>query len=177
MLKAVYQFSRNPCCAWIFLLGGTFVRQNKVLVMKLSVKAMIFHGGRLLLLQKKDKEGLHPWEFPGGGVQSGEDFEEALIREVGEETGLSIRILSLGSIWTYHRDETQQLDGVIFIAAADSDVVTLSDEHLDYRWVTPEEFPSYHLQESLQESLARMARFDVEQGQAVKEAFFSKISK
>ena len=143
--------------------------------MKMSVKAMIFYDGRLLLLQKKDKEGLHPWEFPGGGVQSGEDFEQALLREVQEETGLNIHILSVGSIWVYRRDATQQLDGIIFIAEALRDTVVISNEHLDFRWVTPAEFPSYRLQDSLQDSLARMKRFDWKQGNALQESFFKNI--
>ena len=53
---------------------------------------MIFHEGKLLLLQKNDAEGLHHWEFPGGGLRFTEDFEAGLRREVSEETGLSIAL-------------------------------------------------------------------------------------
>ena len=42
--------------------------------MGLSVKAMIFHNGKMLLLQKNDPEGKHPWELPGGGLCRDEDF-------------------------------------------------------------------------------------------------------
>lgn len=143
--------------------------------MKLSVKAMIFHGGRLLLLQKKDKEGLHPWEFPGGGVQPGEDFETALLREVQEETGLSIKLLSVSGTWTYRRDEHQQLDGIIFVAEASTDKVIISDEHLAYRWITPAEFPTYCLQESLQHSLWQMKSLDVLKGYDLQQAFFGAV--
>lgn len=141
-------------------------------IMKLSVKAMIFFDGAVLLLQKKDKEGLHPWEFPGGGVQPGEDLEQALLREVTEETGLSIRIISLGSTWVYRRSPTQQLDGVVFIAETATDKVTLSDEHLDFRWVKPADFCSYRLQESLQEALQHMKDFDVMRGSRLAADYF-----
>ena len=40
--------------------------QERNVLMGLSVKAMVFHDGKLLILQKNDIEGLHPWEFPGG---------------------------------------------------------------------------------------------------------------
>ena len=64
--------------------------QERNVLMGLSVKAMVFHDGKLLLLQKNDIEGRHPWEFPGGGLLFHEDFEVGLRREVQEETGLSI---------------------------------------------------------------------------------------
>ena len=48
----------------------------------LSVKAMIFFEGTLLLLQKNDGEKVHHWEFPGGGLRRGENFLAALKREV-----------------------------------------------------------------------------------------------
>ena len=62
--------------------------QEERVHMGLSVKAMIFHAGRLLVLQKNDPEGLHHWEFPGGGLRRDEDFAMAVHREVMEETGL-----------------------------------------------------------------------------------------
>ena len=52
--------------------------QEVNVLMGLSVKAMIFHEGKLLLLQKNDAEGLHHWEFPGGGLRFTEDFEAGL---------------------------------------------------------------------------------------------------
>ena len=143
--------------------------------MSMSVKAMIFYGGKLLLLQKKDKEGHHPWEFPGGGVQDGENFEEALQREVQEETGLSVRILSVGGVWCYKREGDQQLNGVIFTAEAFRDEVHLSSEHLDYSWVTPHEFPQYPIHQSLCKSLAAMRLFDVKKGGQLQQDFLSHI--
>ncbi len=55
------------------------------------VGAAIFQHDALLLLRRiPDYPGL--WELPGGSVEEGEKLEEALSREVREETGLSVSI-------------------------------------------------------------------------------------
>lgn len=124
--------------------------------MCLSVKCMVFCDGELLLLQKKDKEGLRPWEFPGGGLEFGEDFKQAAMREVREETGLGVEILEIAGLWSYARSREQFLTGIIFIAQSKHKKVTLSGEHTAYAWVRPEDFAKYTLQESLQAALAQI---------------------
>lgn len=54
--------------------------------------ALVDADGRVLIQQRpegKDLAGL--WEFPGGKVEAGERPEETLIREVGEELGITVR--------------------------------------------------------------------------------------
>jgi A/G-specific adenine glycosylase len=53
---------------------------------------VIVEGGRVFI-QKRPENGLLPnlWEFPGGKVRPGETPEQAVVREIGEETGLAVR--------------------------------------------------------------------------------------
>jgi 8-oxo-dGTP diphosphatase len=39
-----------------------------------------------ILLMWRNKEGKEYWTFPGGGVEGDEKYEDAVIRELGEET-------------------------------------------------------------------------------------------
>lgn len=142
--------------------GGIRMAQEERVIMGLSVKAMVFFEGRLLLLQKNDAEGLHHWEFPGGGLHFTEDFEAGLRREVQEETGLSVDLEAPVGIWSYQKRDGQFLNGVIFSALAHSGDVVLSDEHLAYRWVSPGEFHTYRIHGSLQRSLRQMKGFAYE---------------
>ncbi len=54
---------------------------------------VIFRRGRILI-DRRNEDGLLGglWEFPGGKVQRGESFIEALIREVREEVNVEIRV-------------------------------------------------------------------------------------
>jgi len=55
--------------------------------------ALIFHGGRLLIAQRHADAHLGGlWEFPGGKRESGETFEQCLVREIREELGVEISV-------------------------------------------------------------------------------------
>lgn len=63
-------------------------------VIRNSAKAVIVHGGRVLL-QKAVWDGHDVHFLPGGGQNSGEPLDETATREVLEETGLAVRVLRL----------------------------------------------------------------------------------
>ncbi len=57
--------------------------------------------GRILLLQYEDDHGPW-WGTPGGGVETGESFEDAARREAGEELGLIAPVLE--PLWDLHAE-------------------------------------------------------------------------
>ncbi len=102
----------------------------------ISVKGVLIHDGRVLLLLNERDE----WDLPGGRPDPGEDHRAALAREVREETGLSVEV---GAALHEHLFEVlpEKLPGrfvriLPFVCrlSGDSDVV-LSHEHRDVRWL------------------------------------------
>ncbi|RJO70672.1 NUDIX domain-containing protein [Nocardia panacis] len=60
-------------------------------VQQLVVGAVVAHGGKVLLLQRPADDFMGGiWELPSGKVDPGEPLDQALVREVKEETGLDI---------------------------------------------------------------------------------------
>lgn len=104
---------------------------------RLSAKVVIHDdSGRCLLLKRSLSSKGNPgkWDLPGGKVDSAETFEHALLREVTEETGLSI---SLGRVLGAAESElpTTRIVYLILEAHLESGEVCLSDEHDEYIWV------------------------------------------
>src|SRR3954469_7876421 len=55
-------------------------------------------AGRLLLVRRANEPGRGLWSVPGGRVEPGETSEEAVVREVAEETGLRVVVTGLAGV-------------------------------------------------------------------------------
>ncbi|MDD6036672.1 MAG: NUDIX domain-containing protein [Lachnospiraceae bacterium] len=65
---------------------------------------MVFNGSKVLVQDKKD-EDYSGITFPGGHVEKGESFTDAVIREVFEETGLKISSPKICGIKDWMRED------------------------------------------------------------------------
>jgi 8-oxo-dGTP pyrophosphatase MutT (NUDIX family) len=109
-----------------------------------SMKAFIVDGDRLLLLQESTERKF--WEMPGGRIDVGEELvpsPDILRRELTEELGSDIRYDIIGPVVTWARQFPKKTGEFIFFVGYAcryvSGHITLSHEHVDYRWVTQQE--------------------------------------
>src|ERR1035438_7612472 len=65
-----------------------------------SVEAVIMIGNALLFLRRKNEPAKGEWWFPGGRIKKGESLEQALCREIKEETGLQISAHKLINVYS-----------------------------------------------------------------------------
>lgn len=101
-----------------------------------------------VLLQRRSDNGA--WGIPGGAMEPGETFEETARREVFEETGLTVRSLTLvgtnsgpGAYYVYPNGDAVHLAGVIFASRDFSGQLHASDaETVDLRWFSPTALPN-----------------------------------
>ena len=92
------------------------------------------------------------WEPPAGRLQKGEGFKEGAVRELYEETGLLVAPGRILATWVGKAPSGGLLAAVTFAGRAVEGEVRLSDEHLDHRWVTVEEWttlPSWWSRENI----------------------------
>jgi 8-oxo-dGTP diphosphatase len=104
------------------------------------VKAGIVHDGRILVLDPSEAERHGEHDLPGGKVEYDEDPVAALMREVLEETGLSIDVVAPVRMWSVIRANGNQMVGVTWACRAEGNV-TLSAEHVAYQWIAREDIP------------------------------------
>lgn len=114
---------------------------------------------KLLLLQStKLKSEPETWGVPAGKLEKNENAEEAARRELFEETGISVddssQIQSLGALYM----RKPGIDYVYHLFCVNLDNVpsiTLSNEHQDYRWSSPEEIDKMALMCGAKEALMK----------------------
>lgn len=113
----------------------------------IATKAFIEHEGKVLIVRESTqyKDGTNPGKFdvPGGRLNPGERFDEALRREVKEETGLEVEIhepIHVGEWRPVVREEPWQVVGVFFRVTCSSKEVTASVDHNELKWIDPAKY-------------------------------------
>lgn len=116
----------------------------------MGVGGIVVHEGRVLLVRRGKEPLRGRWVVPGGTVELGETLEEAVIREVLEETGILVRPLEVMTVF----DRIERQDGgrvayhyviVDYRCALVSGRLEAATDALDAAWVTEDDLGRYDL--------------------------------
>ena len=128
----------------------------------LSAKVIVLDGeGRCLLLKRSmiSKGNPGKWDLPGGKVDAGEDLEHGLLREVAEETGLTISLQRvLGAAESEVPD--RRVAYLILEGSVETGQVQLSSEHDDYIWVDRHDLAKVDLAEQFRPFIETYSRMN-----------------
>ena len=119
----------------------------------------IARGTRVLFIRRAAGAFLGGrWELPGGTVEPGEPYEAAAVREVAEETGLRVVVVSELSrdSWPDVGGRPLRIHARIYTAREDgtAEVVLNPEEHDDFAWLTPAEAAERDLLDHVRRALA-----------------------
>jgi len=136
--------------SWYLILWLIHLRQP----LRKNVLAVILNSENKFLVVNRKYDPQH-WQFPQGGIDGNETEEEAVLREVKEETGLSkLKIATkLNRLNRYYwppeilkkRKERKkdkfcgQVQRIIILKQTEAETPNPQEEHLDYKWVTKRE--------------------------------------
>ncbi len=105
---------------------------------------MIIKKAGAIILSKKDPSSIlllyqdqhHDWSFPKGHVELGETGEEAARREVKEETGLSVEIISSLTMMNYvHPNGNPILLEMYLVQSKNDDDLQLEKVGDEFAWI------------------------------------------
>jgi len=109
--------------------------------------------GRLLLIKRGHEPGAGLWSLPGGRIEPGETDAEALIREMLEETGLTVEPGRLLGRVQRPGAGGDVIDIRDYAATVTGGTLRAGDDAADARWAAAEELAALELTEGLVEFL------------------------
>lgn len=129
---------------------------NIPLILNFSAACILDKQGRLLLQKRGDTSCFNEWGLPGGAWEFGESAEEALRREVREETGLEIKVNRLIGVYSkyfseYDNGDKSQTSVILFECNPMSENLIIDGkETLELKYFEPNKLPkifnSQHLE-------------------------------
>jgi 8-oxo-dGTP diphosphatase len=121
-----------------------------------AVKAFIVYNNKILILKEslkyQDGSNIGKYDVVGGRVKPGQRFDESLLREIKEETGLDVKIGKPFFVNEWRpviKGDQWQIIGTFFECSTDSDQVILSEDHDDFQWIDPSKYKQYNLIDNL----------------------------
>jgi 8-oxo-dGTP diphosphatase len=120
------------------------MREERIHKIEVHVAGICFSGDNVLVLKRSPSRKLYPnlWECGGGAVWPGENFEEALKREMKDEAGIIVEpIMALKTYEILVPDsEQKKIPGLRivcrFIGFVSGKEPQISKEHTGWKWIT-----------------------------------------
>jgi mutator protein MutT len=125
-----------------------------------AVGVLLIERDTILLIQRAKPPAAGKWSVPGGKVELGESLEEAALRELREETGLSCKLGPICEVLDrVMRNAQKEIEYhyviLDFLGHSPEGVLTASSECLDARFVPIAEMNQYDLTDGLEEVVTR----------------------
>lgn len=124
-------------------------------IQRISIKGLVSQDHKVFMV--KDHAG--NWEFPGGRIDFGETPVETLRREFKEELNVGQieigEVIDIFSFTTEARGNDYHFIVVVYDCRADLSKVRISEEHLEYAWISFDQLDQYQMRGGYRQLLAK----------------------
>lgn len=123
----------------------------------IKIKGILKRDDEFLLVKKWYDDRIdepYQWEFLDTNLADGETPETTCLRYIQECTGIFTNITSMPYTWVYKLGDNRYL-GIAFICEITDELVILSEELNDYRWVKAKDIPEYIKNDYVLQDLSR----------------------
>src|SRR4051795_9557202 len=97
---------------------------------------VVDEAGRVLVIQRRDNRR---WEPPGGILERNETFEQGVIREVAEETGVTVEVERLTGVY---KNMARGIVALVYRCHPTKGEVRPTTESVRVKWITADGVPS-----------------------------------
>ncbi len=140
---------------WLQIILSRIIRP----LFQVFAAAVILDEDKNILLVKSTYQRFHPWGLPGGGLEYGEHPEEAVIREVWEETGLHISAERLLLVNSWLPDRV----GLYYLCRVTGGTFSPSDEVSEFAYFSLDNLPDVRIfDRQMLKRLHRLVEVDYE---------------
>jgi len=109
---------------------------------KLTTDGAILKDNKILLIKRKNEPFKGKWALPGGFIEYGERVEDAVVREVFEETGIKTTIKDLIGIYSDpKRDPRGHVITVVYLLNMKGGVLKAEDDAADAKFYNINDLP------------------------------------
>lgn len=123
----------------------------------LTVRGIIKNdNGEILIVKRHPKSKTDPemWELPGGKVENGEFFTDALVREIKEEVNLDVNVGDFAEAIQNDYSHKRTVQIMMYLDVKEGEV-KISEEHVDWMWADIEKMRTLELSTSLEKMLKK----------------------
>jgi 8-oxo-dGTP diphosphatase len=109
---------------------------------KLTADGAILKDRKILLIKRKNEPFKGKWALPGGFVEYGEKVEDAVVREVSEETSLETKIIDIIGVYSDpNRDPRGHIVTVVYLLDIQGGKLQSNDDASDAKYFDLDNLP------------------------------------
>jgi 8-oxo-dGTP diphosphatase len=103
---------------------------------------ILIENGKVLLIKRGREPFLGQWAIPGGRIEDNESAEQCAIREMKEETGLTVKIEKLVGIYSEPNRDPRGIVAAAYLVKKVGGILKSGDDAAQAKWFDLDKIPT-----------------------------------